>query len=86
MAAGALEGDERAPARVVRGEALAGDQALAIERPVPAIVSPALQARAVAVLAETKRYAGGKARRPPGAIFARPGIRPRPARAARNPP
>jgi site-specific DNA recombinase len=34
-----------------------------IERPVPAIVSPALQERAVAALAENKRYAGGKARR-----------------------
>jgi site-specific DNA recombinase len=34
-----------------------------IERPVPAIVSPTLQQRAVAALAENKRYAGGKARR-----------------------
>ena len=34
-----------------------------IERLVPAIVSPALQKRAVAALAENKRYAGGKARR-----------------------
>jgi site-specific DNA recombinase len=34
-----------------------------IERPVPAIVSPTLQQRAVAVLAENKRYAGGKVRR-----------------------
>jgi len=34
-----------------------------IERPVPAIVAPALQERAVVALTENKRYAGGKVRR-----------------------
>jgi site-specific DNA recombinase len=34
-----------------------------VERPVPTIVPPTLQERAMAALAENKRYAGGKARR-----------------------
>jgi site-specific DNA recombinase len=34
-----------------------------VKRPVPAIVSPGLQERAQAALAENKRYAGGKQRR-----------------------
>jgi site-specific DNA recombinase len=52
-------------ARIVRQSAYAGTHRVRtkhgeVERPVPAIVDPALQQRAIARLAENKQYSGGK--------------------------